>query len=43
MSYEGLYPTFAQAILQIANGQAIAPPGDGCYFPLLRYFIKVKK
>lgn len=29
MSYEGLHPTFAQAILQIANGQAIAPPGDG--------------
>lgn len=29
MSYEGLHPSFAQAILQIANGQAIAPPGDG--------------
>lgn len=29
MSYEGLHPSFAQAILQIANGQAISPPSDG--------------
>ena len=29
MSYEGLHPSFAQTLLQIANGQAIAPPSDG--------------
>lgn len=29
MSYEGLHPSFAQAILGIANGQAVSPPGDG--------------
>ena len=29
MSYEGLHPSFAQAILQVANGQAISPPSDG--------------
>lgn len=29
MSYEGLHPSFAQLLLQIANGQAVAPPSDG--------------